>query len=237
MKDVGNDSEFKAKLKVLCDMYDRHEISKDKMQEETEKLYGNYGFFVSLKNYIDGRVNYAIPIEKGVRQRFNEDAYAQVRSQKEAKLIESENWKSTFEKPPFTKFDKPSSSDTEAVKAMSETDLLAFQQCVIRALKSLVDNHEETTPLADKLHSYYLLLHGELETHFEQLKGRDGFLEYIASREEREKEDALYDNARVEGNICINCGSSNVHSFNKEEWICKDCKKAGRHPYRFRKHS
>lgn len=240
-EDVANNKEHLAKLKVLGDMFKRGEISEDQLHDEVDKLLGEYGFFNKLKTYIDKKVNYAIPLSKGVRERFDLRTYSQIRSQKTTKLIESENWKSTFDDEPFDKFDKPSSSDIEAVHSMNESDLLDFQQCIIRALKTLIDNHEENTPLAEKLHAYYLLLHGELASRpitkqIPDYANRDGFLEYIESREEREKEDALYDNARVEGNICINCGSSNVHSFNKEEWICKDCKKAGRHPYRFRKH-
>jgi hypothetical protein len=127
---------------------------------------------------------------------------------------------------PFVFFqDEASLEEIEAIR-LNVIGSKTLMLCVISDLKGYVDNSMETDPKAVLLHGLYLQLRNELKAILPfQSDCEDGFIEYLASKDERTE----LEGARESGSICIVCGSHAVSSKGAE-WVCRDCGK------RFRKH-
>lgn len=117
--------------------------------------------------------------------------------------------------PEDLKIDFPNSEDAKAVSEMSNSALFNNTQILIQASKIVIDNEEETTELAQKIHAFYKLLHGKLYTRMADYPRGDDFEDYLASREERKRKARLLEETRITGSICPYCESTNVKKDGK----------------------
>ena len=135
-------------------------------------------------------------------------------------IIEDEIIQSGF---PFAFFEDEST--LEEIKQLNPDiiDKKTLMLCVIASLKGYISEERETDVKCLFLHNLYLLLKKQLSSEI-PFEAGDGFLEFEGSKGERNE----LLNARSTGNVCLKCGSHNVHSKGKE-WICEN-------GHRFRKH-
>jgi len=224
-QDVANDVEFKAKLKVLGDMKDRHEISEEKMIEETKKLYGENGFFDKLKEYIDARTNNKIPIESGIRSRLSLEAYEELRAIKEKEVI-TENWVSYW-RDKATWLTNPTLEDKQDITEMSEDSLAFFGNVLWNSLKDMVDAKLEQDPKTLTLNEYYRLLKAEMCQRFPDFPSKDDFQDYIQNRANYVSFQTKLEQARINGSPCPYCNSTSIRK-DGNSFLCKDCGKRWR---------
>ena len=226
MKDVANDPEFKAKLKVLGDMYDRKEISKEKLHEEVNKLLGENGFFDRLKEYLTASVNSLISDSKKANLP-RESEYFGHRANVERQFILSNNWISFWDN--CTWLTNPTTEDVEDVKTLSNSDLETY--CIIlgKSLKQYCDENRETDPKCLMLYEFYKLVKSEIvqRPSLSDFPSGDGYQDYIANKADYQKEQNKVETARVTGSECPHCGSTDIASYG-EKWRCRDCKKLWR---------
>jgi hypothetical protein len=112
--------------------------------------------------------------------------------------------------------------------ALDDFDLSIVQLILIQTFKEFIDSNQENDLACVKLRELYNAVYAEQSKRHpnDYPSGHDNFESYLARRGEREE----IASSRVTGLRCIHCGSTNVRSYNKDEWKRRDC---GR---RFRKH-
>lgn len=188
-------------------------------------MFDYHGLLKQLDDYKIGKI--ADSISMLTRENLTVNLYAELNKKKEFDLILSEDWLHVLED---LKIGFPTKEDEKAVLEMHDFDLFKMNQIFIEASKTIIDEGEGESELAKRIHAYYLLLKPELEARipeFASLKGQDGFLEYLASREERQRKSKLLDETRVTGSICPHCESTNTRK-DGNSFYCKDCHKRWR---------
>lgn len=196
-------------------------------------MFDYHGLLKQLDDYKIRKV--ADSISMLTREPLTMNLYGELNKKKEFDLILSEDWLHVLED---LKIGFPTKEDEKAVLEMHDFDLFKMNQIFIEASKIIIDEGEGESELARRIHAYYLLLKPELEARipeYASLKGRDGFLEYLASREERKAKTELLEQTRITGKICPECGSTNTVK-DGASFRCKDCgrywRKAGYRPKR-----
>ena len=212
-----NVQEHEEKLMQINDRFIAGTLSRNELETQIAELLGENSLAYRLKDRLLQQVNEKISAKLKERL-MNAREYSMKRLVIEEQIIQS-----GF---PFVFFqDEATLSEIEAIK-LDVIDKKTLMLCVISALKGYVDNGMETEPKAVLLHGLYLQLRNELKAILPfQSDCEDGFIEYLASKDERTE----LEGARESGSICIVCGSHAVSSKGAE-WQCRDCGK------RFRKH-
>lgn len=165
---------------------------------------------------------------KAREQRLSKvEDYLRVLEAVQQDMILNTTYISFFDSMPF---DFPSLEDVHEVKTLENSDILQFIVILNHALSQYIDTEKENLEPCQKLYAYYKLLKKEAINRNPNYPKEDGFLDYLNSRNERLEQKAKLEKARVEGNICIHCGSENVKSYGNM-WKCFDCKR------KFRKHN
>jgi len=126
-------------------------------------------------------------------------------------------------------FDYPSLEDTRELETLETSDILQFIVMLNHALAQYIDAFRENEDTTQKLYAFYELLKKEACSRIPSYPKEDGYTDYLNSRNERLEQKQKLEKARVEGNICVHCGSSDVRSHG-DKWKCFEC---GR---KFRKH-
>lgn len=182
------------------------------------------GFFGEIGEYllemVTGKISDKMKLECGTVK-----AYAHKRSEIERDLIRSGiNWHTFFESCDFMRM--PTEEDKEFIATLNNQDLMDMLYIMISAQKRYIDAFEETSLNCQILHAFYLLLKSEMELrpNLAFMPKGDGFLDYLESREDRLKRIDAKQKARIEGNLCIFCESTNIRS-NGNNWQCLDCGK------------
>lgn len=211
-----NVQEHEKKLLQINDRFIAGTLSRNELETQIAELLGENNLAYRLKDRLLQQVNEKLSMK--LKERLSTREFFMRCDDLENQIIQS-----GF---PFVFFqDEASLEEIEAIrlKVISSKTLML---CVISALKGYVDNGLETDPKAVLLHGLYLQLRNELKAILPfQFDCEDGFIEYLASKDERTE----LEGARESGSICIVCGSHAVSSKGAE-WQCRDCGK------RFRKH-
>jgi hypothetical protein len=185
------------------------------------------GFFGKLGLYLIERANAQISWK--MRLEYDKlDAYAEKRSEIETEIITSHvDWFHYFETCGFLAF--PTEEDIEFTETLSNDDILTMLLVIINGLKGYIDRFEEDSPNCQKLYGFYKLLKEEIaqRPNLSYMPHGDGFKDYLSSREERRKIRDKKQSARIKGNICIFCESTNIRS-NGNMWKCLSCGKSFR---------
>jgi hypothetical protein len=181
------------------------------------------GFFGEIAEYLCGLTNSKIS-DKMKLEYPTERAYFKKRAEIENELIlRGINWQNTFESMDL-RF--PTEEDKAVVKTLSNQELMDFTIIMNLALRGYVDSFEEENEKCKILHEFYLLLKFEIELrpNLSFFPKGDGFLDYLESRDSRNKLRDKKLNARIEGTMCLFCEGTNIRS-NGNMWHCLDCGK------------
>jgi len=211
-----NVQEHEKKLLQINDRFIAGTLSRNELETQIAELLGENNLAYKLQDRLLQQVNEKLSMK--LKERLSTREFFMRCDDLENQIIQS-----GF---PFVFFqDEASLEEIEAIRLnVISSKTLMF--CVISALKGYVDNSMETDPKAVLLHGLYLQLRNELKAILPfQSDCEDGFIEYLASKDERTE----LEGARESGSICIVCGSHAVSSKGAE-WVCRDCGK------RFRKH-
>jgi hypothetical protein len=211
-----NVQEHEKKLLQINDRFIAGTLSRNELEIQIAELLGENNLAYRLKDRLLQQVNEKLSMK--LKERLSTREFFMRCDDLENQIIQS-----GF---PFVFFqDEASLEEIEAIR-LNVISSKTLMLCVISALKGYVDNSMETEPKAVLLHSLYLQLKNELKAILPfQSDCEDGFIEYLASKNERTE----LEGARESGSICIVCGSHAVSSKGAE-WQCRDCGK------RFRKH-
>lgn len=205
--------EHERKLKELNQRFLAGTVSREDAEREISTLLGETNLAFKLKESLELEVNGKLSFK--AKERLNERQYFMHREELENQVIQSEFSYAFFN-------EEATLSEVEQLNP-SLFDLKTLMLIIISALRMYIDNEQENSPKAVLLHKLYLQLKQQLSAEIPFPEG-DGFIDYLASKTERTE----LEYAREKGNICIQCGSRNIHSKGKE-WQCKSCGK------RFRK--
>jgi len=221
---------LELKGEAIWDLWRKGEISHSEVQKELDLIVGVQpkGFFVKLADNLRVLVEGKIPIQ--YRETFSYEEIASKRDEVRAKIIEKTNWSSfwQFHKDMLT---NPTQNELEHLKQMSNHELIDFFKLVCLSLKQLINNNLENDTITQTLHGYYKMIKKEINSRdMCKLPKTDAFLEYIQHKQHYKEDLEKMERARELGSMCIFCESTEVRSFNKEQWKCYGCGK------RFRKH-
>ncbi|MGA3061449.1 MAG: hypothetical protein ABSD92_13925 [Candidatus Bathyarchaeia archaeon] len=186
------------------------------VQNEIAMLLGETNLAYKLQERLTQQINQQISPK--ARERLSTRQYLMRRE-----AIEEDVIRSGF---PYAFFNEECIVEEIRDIRLDVLDKKTLMWLVIEALKGFVDSELADNPKAVLLHGLYLQLRNELKAILPfQSDCEDGFIEYLASKDERTE----LEGARESGSICIVCGSHAVSSKGAE-WVCRDCGK------RFRKH-
>ncbi len=210
-----NVQEHEQKLMQIKERFIAGTLSRNELETQMAELLGENNLAYRLKDRLLQQVNEKLSMK--LKERLSTREFFMRCDDLENQIIQS-----GF---PFVFFqDEASLKEIEAIN-LGVIDSKTLMLCVISALKEYIDNGLETDPKAVLLHGLYLQLRNELKAILPfQSDCEDGFIEYLASKSERVE----LENARQTGNVCLVCGSREIHSKGKE-WICEN-------GHRFRKH-
>lgn len=179
--------------------------------------------FEKIEDRIVDLVNNEIPLVR--RDRYSAEAYFTKREKLRNKIING-SWLRFWEKASWLKI--PTKSEIEE---LTNYRLMTYYHVVCVSLKELLECKLESSEQAKILHKWYLLMKQEINSrkNLPKMPKSDSFIIDLETRNKRQKLAKKLEKARVTGNICIHCGSTNVIGWG-DKWKCKDC---GRY---FRKH-
>lgn len=191
-------------------------LSEETQKKEIARLFGEDTFLFKLKAYLTQSVNSRISAK--MRDRYvHERSYFELRNKIENDIILSTNWFSYFENDvSYEELNKP---------LENFFPLKTLMMIVIEALKQYVDNGEELNPKCLLLRNIYLNLKETLSSEIPFEDG-DGFADYLKGKQHR----IDLESARISGELCPFCESTNVKSYDFNKWQCHNCGKF------FRKH-
>lgn len=209
-----NIEEHERKLGQINEKFLEGTMSREDVKTAIAELLGETNLAYKLKEALELEVNGRVSFK--AKERLNPRQYFMKREELEEQVIESDF--------PYAFFQEATLGEIEQLN-LDLIDKKTLMWLVIEALKSYVDNMDESNPKCLALHNHYLTLKKALSPEIPFESG-DGFAEYLATQTERIE----LANARETGSVCLACGSHNVRSKSKTEWQCHDCGK------RFRKH-
>jgi transposase-like protein len=201
------------------------ELTHEQVQQELTAILPPEpeGIFKALEVEIQKRVNDRFSWQ--VKSQLSPDAYFSKRGQEEKNVCTTDNFIKFFEE-----VGQPSQQDIDSMPKLDDCDLEKYHIIIFRTLIGLTDEDLGNTPPCQNLHEYYKLTRQELCNRGLMRDLGDAFVEYCQNKGQIQQHKAQIQNARKTGSICVFCGSTNVRSYNKEQWKCYSCGK------RFRKH-
>lgn len=193
-------------------------------------MWQNEGFFGDLNLYLIQQNETKISDKQKDGLQTKEELSYFWTHQRDNIILSGVTWRNYFGNLAY--LDYPTELDVKVLhdsNNVSDFDLRTFAVCLGLALRSYVDNYQENHKTAKIIKAYYELVKNEME--FRSMEyPKNAYEDYLGSRMERHEQERKLEDARKLGNICINCGSTNVKSYDSQKWRCVDC---GRF---FRKH-
>lgn len=223
------DGEFEArwakldiKVEKIWDKRRKGKISYNEAQRQLDdilpmKRVNPKGWIAKLDNELQQQAFYLMPQKVSPQVNFRK-----LKEMRE-KIIKSTNWLEFWT---HCKWLAPPTQLDLAEIQVSYSSLLS--ECLTvcsNALRQFIDSFLEGSKTCIIIYEFYKLLKAEAERRGMLPEGsRDGYQEYLSNRTQYRESQNLLEKARQTGSICPYCKSTNVGSYNKEQWYCRDCK-------------
>jgi hypothetical protein len=190
-------------------------LTNEEMQKQISARFGEDNWLFELREFLTKSVNSRISYK--MKERYNnERMICELRNKIEDDVILSTNWFSYFEN---------DVSLEELNKPLENFPLKTLMIIIIEGLKQYVDNGSELNSKCLLLRNIYLNLKETLSSQIPFEDG-DGFADYLKTKQHR----IDLEDARISGELCPFCESTNVKSYDFNKWQCHNCGKF------FRKH-
>lgn len=183
-----------------------------------------HGFFKNIETEISKLVTVRIPMQ--AKYKLTDLAYFNKRRKLQEEIVKTTDWTSFWVACDW--LDYPTEQDKKDVHNLDAEDLTEFHIIIFKSLIDLAKQNQQDSEACKKLHQYYKLTRAEMEARSIFKEHGDAFLEFLGDKQQHVSEEERMEEARISGDFCPYCDSTNVGSYNREQFYCRDCKKRWR---------